>query len=37
LYFQQDLSKNRLQTSDGPLRPTDVSGFNLELGARYNF
>ena len=35
--FQQDLSKNRLQTPDGPLRPTDVSGFNLELGLRYNF
>ena len=35
--FQQDLSKNRLQTSDGPLRPTDMSGFNLELGLRFNF
>jgi len=37
LNFQQDLSKNRLQTPDGPLRPTDVSGFNFELGARFNF
>ena len=37
LNFQQDLSKNRLQTPDGALRPTDVSGFNFELGARFNF
>jgi hypothetical protein len=35
--FAQDMSKNRLQTADGPLRPTDMSGFNLELGVRANF
>ena len=37
LSFQQDLSQNRLRTPDGPLRPTDLSGFNAELGFRYNF
>ena len=35
--FQQDFNKNKLQTSDGPLRATEFSGFNLELGVRYNF
>lgn len=37
LNFQQDLSKNRLQTPDGALRPTDISGFGIEFGLRANF
>jgi hypothetical protein len=35
--FQQDLSRNKVETSDGPLRATELSGFNLELGLRYSF
>ena len=37
LNFQQDLSKNKLQTPDGDLRATDISGFNIEFGLRGNF
>lgn len=35
--FRQDFSKNKLQTVDGPLRATEFSGFDVQLGVRYSF
>ena len=35
--FQADFDRNKLQTADGPLRATELSGFNVQLGLRCNF
>jgi hypothetical protein len=35
--YRHDFSKNKIQTDDGPLRATEFSGFNLQLGLRCNF